>query len=48
MCGATERLAALGAKLLYCYHNNIGSESTVVKTVELTCVVYHVAEPIRT
>jgi hypothetical protein len=28
-----------------CYHNNIGSESPVVKTIELKWVVYHVAEP---
>jgi hypothetical protein len=27
------------------YHDNIGSESTVDKSVELTRVVYHVAEP---
>jgi hypothetical protein len=31
--------------LSYCYPNNNGSESTVVKTVELRWVVCHVAEP---
>jgi hypothetical protein len=31
--------------LSFCYHNNNGSESTVVKTFELTWVEYHVAEP---
>jgi hypothetical protein len=34
-----------GAALSLCNHNNNGSESTVVKTVELRRVVYHVAEP---
>jgi hypothetical protein len=29
----------------YCYHNNTGSKSTVVETVELREVVYRVAEP---
>jgi hypothetical protein len=28
-----------------CYHNNNGSQTTVVKTVEQTGVVCHVAEP---
>jgi hypothetical protein len=31
--------------LSQCYHNNNGSQSTVVKTVEHTRVVFHVAEP---
>jgi hypothetical protein len=44
MCGAPERLTAFGART---YHNNNGSETTVVKTVELSGVVYHVAEPAR-
>jgi hypothetical protein len=30
-----------------CYHNNTGSESTEVKTVELRWVVFHVAEPAK-
>jgi hypothetical protein len=29
-----------------CYHNHNGSHSRVAKTVELTWVVYHVAEPL--
>jgi hypothetical protein len=34
MCGAPERLTAFGARtflVVNCYHNNNGSESTVVK-----------------
>jgi hypothetical protein len=37
MCGAPELLPAFGARtFLVCYHNNIGSENTVVETVEQT------------
>jgi hypothetical protein len=42
MCGAPEHLSAFAVR---CYHNNIESESTAVKIVQLTCVVYHIAEP---
>jgi hypothetical protein len=36
MCGAPERLTAFGARtFLVLYHTNNGSESTIVKTVEL-------------
>jgi hypothetical protein len=45
MCGAPECLTAFGARTFLVYHNNNGSESTIVKTVELTWVLYHVAEP---
>jgi hypothetical protein len=31
--------------LSLCHHNKNGSENTVVKTVELTWVEYHIAEP---
>jgi hypothetical protein len=48
MCGAPERLSALGVRtfLVLCYHNNNGSDSTVGKTVELMWVEYHAAEPV--
>jgi hypothetical protein len=36
MCGAPEHLR---------YHNNYGSESTVVETVEQTWIELHLAEP---
>jgi hypothetical protein len=45
MCGAPERLSEFGARTFQCYHNNNGSESAVVKTVELTWVECHVAAP---
>jgi hypothetical protein len=33
--------------LFKCYHNNNGSESTVVETVEQTWIEHHVAEPLE-
>jgi hypothetical protein len=47
MCGTPERLTAFGARTFLVYHNNNGSESAVVKTVELnvSCIP-HVAEPL--
>jgi hypothetical protein len=39
MCGAPERLPALGAQIVL-YHNNNGSQTTVVDTVEQIWVVY--------
>jgi hypothetical protein len=33
MCGAPECLSAFGVSTYLCYHNNNGSESTVVKTI---------------
>jgi hypothetical protein len=49
MCGAPERLSAFGARtfLVSQYNNQNGSDSTVVKTIELTWVEYHVAEPVQ-
>jgi hypothetical protein len=31
--------------LSFCYHNNNGSQTTVVQNVEQTWIVSHVAEP---
>jgi hypothetical protein len=49
MFGAPVSLSAFCARtfLVLQYHNNNGSESAIVKTVELTWVEYryHVAEP---
>jgi hypothetical protein len=36
MCDALERLPAFGARTFLCYHNNNGSQTTVVETVEQT------------
>jgi hypothetical protein len=44
MCGAPERLAAVRA-LSLCYHNNNGSESTVVESIEQIEIEHQVVEP---
>jgi hypothetical protein len=45
MCGAPERLAAFGARTFLVLSQKNRSLRTVVKTVELMRVVYHLAEP---
>jgi hypothetical protein len=50
MSGAPERLSPFGPRtflVLSQVHNNNGSQSAVVKTVEFSRVVCHVAEPSR-
>jgi hypothetical protein len=44
MCGAPERLPVCAYLV---NHNNNGSQSTVVETVEQTGVVCHEAEPMK-
>jgi hypothetical protein len=45
MYGAPERCRRSVRAFSLCNHNYNGSESTVVETVDQTCVVYYVAEP---